>query len=134
VKPHSIYLRKNCILPDQLDPLTQPVGENWRVVEEITAPVFDTMIRRMDWQFLSVLRPYCRRGLGSTEADAAERALARALKRLERQYNAAELIFVRTARFPGFHLASVILQPRHVQQFTLLEVDAEWQRMIVPTR
>ncbi|MGA3033341.1 MAG: hypothetical protein ABSD70_08660 [Terracidiphilus sp.] len=134
MRPGSVYLRKNCILPDRLDPLTQPVGENWKLVEEIAAPVFDTMVRHLDWHFLCVLRPYRRRGFGLTEADAAQRALAKALERLAREYNAAELISVRIAKFLGFHIASVILQPRQIQQFTALEVAAGWHRMIVPSR
>ena len=64
VKPHSVFLRKNCILPDRLDPLTEPVGENWKLVEEITAPVLDTMIRQMGWHFLWVLRPCREEALG----------------------------------------------------------------------
>ena len=134
MRPHSVYLRKNCVLPDRLDPLTQPVGENWKLVEDITAPVFDTMVRHMDWHFLCVLRPYRRRGVGLTETDAARRALARGLQRLAREFNSAELLSLRTAKFPGFHIASVILQPRQIQRFTTLEVAAEWQRMIVPSK
>jgi len=134
LRPHSVYLRKNCILPDRLDPLTQPVGEDWTLIEEITAQVFDTMIRRMGWHFLCVLRPYRRKGFGLTAADAAQRALAHGLNRLARQYNAAELVSVQTAKFPGFFVASVILQPRQIQQYPSLEIAAEWHRMIVPSR
>lgn len=133
MSPHSVYLRRNCRLPDQLDPLTQPFGDSWTLIEEITAPVFETMIRRLDWHFLCVLRPYRRRAFGLTQADAAQRALVRALNRLDRHYNAAELVSVHTAKFPGFHFAKVILQPRVIQQFTPLEITAEWHRMIVPT-
>jgi hypothetical protein len=92
------------------------------------------MIRRMGWHFLCVLRPFCRKGLGGTEIDAAKRALAGALKRVARQYNAAELVSIQTRRYPGFHITKVILQPRLIQQFTSFEIAADWQRMIVPTR
>jgi GNAT superfamily N-acetyltransferase len=134
VNAHSVFLRKWCILPDRLDPLRKPVGENWTLVEEITAPVLDAMIRRTGWHFLCVLRPYSRRGFGLTEADAVQRALASALERMARRFNAAELIAVQATRYPGFYVASVILQPRQIQQFTSLEIAADWHRMIVPTR
>jgi hypothetical protein len=134
LNPHSVFLRKNCILPDRLDPVRDPVSENWSLVAEITAPVLDTMIRRMGWHFLCVLRPFCRKGFGITQADATNRALASALKRVARQYNAAELVSIHSRRYPGFHIAAVILQPRQVQQFTSLEIAADWHRMIVPTR
>jgi hypothetical protein len=134
MNPLSVFLRNGCVLPDRLDPVRNPVCENWSVVAEITAPVLDTMIRRMGWHFLCVLRPFCRKGFGVTEEDATKRALAGALKGVERQYNTAELVSVQTRRYPGFYVAAVKLQPRHIQQFTSLEIAADWQRMIVPTR
>jgi hypothetical protein len=134
LNPHSVFLRKGCVLPDRLDPLKKLVSEDWNVVEEITAPVLDTMIRRMGWHFLCMLRPFRRNGFGLTEADAAERALAGGLKRVARKYNAAELVSVQTKRYLGVHVAVVTLQPRQVQQFTSLEIDANWHQMIVPTR
>ena len=103
-------------------------------VEEITAPVLDTMIRRMGWHFLCVLRPYRRRGYGLTEADAAQRALAGALKRLARQYNAAELVSVQATKYPGFHVANVTLQPRLIQQHTWLDFPDERHPQTVPAR
>ena len=134
MNPHSVFLRKGCVLPDRLNPVRDPVCENWSHVAEIPAPALDTMIRRMGWHFLCVLRPFCRRGFGITDADAAQRALAGALKRVARQYNAAELVSVQSRKYPGFYVAAVILQPRQIQQFTSLEIAADWQRMIVPTR
>ena len=134
MNPHSVFLRKGCILPDRLNPLQNPVCENWSVVAEITAPVLDTMIRRMGWHFLCVHRPFRHRGFGTTEADATRRALAGALEHVARQYNTAELVSIQAKRYLGFYIAAVILQPRQIQQFTSLEIAADWQRMIVPTR
>ncbi|MGA2571048.1 MAG: hypothetical protein ABSF23_11065 [Terracidiphilus sp.] len=132
MKPHSVFLRKECILPERLDPLTEPVGENWTLVEEITAPVLDTMIRRMGWHFLCVLRPYYRRGFGVTEADAVRRALARALRGVARQYNAAELVSVRATKHLGLHIANVTLQPRLIQQHTWLDFPDKRHPQAVP--
>ncbi|MGA9063212.1 MAG: hypothetical protein WB341_16315 [Terracidiphilus sp.] len=134
MKPHSVFLRKDCILPERLDPLTEPVGENWKQVEEITAPVFDTMIRRMGWHFMCMLRPYYRRGFGITEADAVRRALAHALRGLARQYNAAELISVQATKYLGLHIANVRLQPRLIQQHTWLDFPDNGHLQAVPER
>ena len=134
VKPHSVFLRKECILPGRLDPLREPVGENWTHVEEITAPVFDTMIRQMGWHFLWMHRPCSRRGFGLTQEDAARRALARALKGVARRFNAAELVSIRAAKYPGFHIAKVTLQPRQIQQYTWLEIAENWHQVAVPIR
>ena len=134
VKPHSVFLRKECILPDRLDPLREPVGENWTLVEEITAPVFDTMIRQMGWHFEWVDRPCRRRGFGLTEEDAARRALARALRGVARRFNAAELVTVQAKKVLGFHTAHVTLQPRQIQQYTWLEIAENWHQFVVPVR
>ena len=134
MKPHSVFLRKECILPDRLDPLREPVGENWTLVEEITAPVFDTMIRQMGWHFEWVDRPCRRRGFGLTEEDAARRALARALRGVARRFNAAELVTVQAKKVLGFHTAHVTLQPRQIQQYTWLEIAENWHQFVVPVR
>ena len=134
MNPHSVFLRKGCVLPERLDPVQESVSENWLHVAEISAPVFETMIRRMGWHFLCMLRPFCRKGFGRTEADATQRALGGALKRVARKYNAAELISVKARKYPGFHTAAVTLQPRQIQQQTSLEIVADWHQMIVPTR
>ena len=69
----------------------EPVGEHWTLVEEITAPVFDTMIRQQGWHFLWMHRPSRRRGFGLTREEATERALTGALKGVAKRFNAAEL-------------------------------------------
>jgi len=134
VKPHSIFLRKECILPERLDPLTEPVGENWKLVEEITAPVLDTMIRRMGWHCMWVGRPCSRRGFGLTEEDAVEGALARALRSVARRFNAAEFVSVQAARHLGLHTAIVTLQPRQIQEHSWLDIAEERHPQTVPAR
>ena len=134
MKPHSVFLRKDCVLPEPLDPLTEPAGENWTRVEEIPAAVFDTMIRQKGWHFLWVDRPRKRKGLGLTEKGAAKRALALALKGVERRFNAAELIDAQATKYPGFYVASVTLQPRQIQQYTWLEIAEDWHQLAVPVR
>ena len=134
MKPHSIFLRKDCVLPEPLDPLTEPVGENWMRVEEIAATVFDTMIRQKGWHFMQVDRPRKRKGMGLTENSAAKRALARALNRVGKRFNAAELIDVQATKYPGFYVASVTLQPRQIQQYTWLEIAGDWHQLAVPVR
>ncbi|MGO8758643.1 MAG: hypothetical protein ACLQG3_11010 [Terracidiphilus sp.] len=134
MKPHSVFLRKQCILPERLDPLTEPAGENWTLVEEITAPVLGTMIRQMGWHFLSVHPPRSRKGFGLTEEGAAQRALARALRGVAKQFNAAELVSVQITKSLGLHFANVTLQPRQIQQYTWQDIADNWHRWVVPAR
>ena len=134
MKPHSVFLRKTCILPDRLDLLREPAGEDWTLVAEIPASVFDTMVRQMGWHFLWVHHPCTRRGFGLTQKAATQRALMRALKGVARRFNAAELIEVAANRYIGFYTANVTLQPRQIQQYTSLEITGGWHRLAVPLR
>ena len=122
MKPHSIFLRKGCILPDRLDPLQKPVAANWSLVEAIPAPVFDTMIRQAGWHFMWMQGSCSRRGFGVEREKAIDRALRRALKGVAKRFNAAELESVHVTRYPGFHMVNVTLQPRHIQQHTTFDI------------
>jgi len=133
VKPHSVFLRTGCSLPQYLDPLTAPVGEKWTLVEEITAPDFDTMIRRMGWHFMWVAPACSRMGLGTTEEGAIKRALARALAGVTRRFNAAELVSVQANRSPGVHIAIVTVQPRLIQH-SWLDIAGDAHPQTVPAR
>jgi hypothetical protein len=121
LKPHSVFLRNECILPKRLDPLREPVGDGWMRVEEIPASVFDTMIRQAGWHFMWILRPSARRGFGITQDAATHRALIRALRGVASRFNAAELDSVRVAKYPGFYIANVTLQSRQIQEHTSLD-------------
>ncbi len=132
--PHTVFLRNKCELPRPLDPLTEPVGEHWSRVEEITAPVFDTMIRQKGWHFMPVDHLCTRTGFGLTESAAIQRALLRTLNRVAGRFNAAEFIAAGATRYPGFYIARVTLQPRQLQQYTWLEIAGDWQQLPAPAR
>jgi len=72
-----------------------------------------------------VLPACARRGLGASPEAAANRALARALGSVPRQFNAAELDSVRVTKYPGFCIANVTLQSRQIQEHTSLDQVAE---------
>jgi hypothetical protein len=121
VKRHSVLLRKGCVLPGRLDPVREPFGDNWMLVEEIMASVFDTMIRQAGWHCVWMRGSCTRRGFGLTEEDATRRAMTRALKAIPKRFNAAEFDSVKVANYPGFYVANVTLRPREIQQYTSLD-------------
>jgi hypothetical protein len=125
VKRHSVLLRKGCILPGRLDPVREPFGDNWMLVKEIMASVFDTMIRQAGWHSMWMPGSCERRGFGLTPENATRHALARALNAVPRQFNAAELDSVQIARYLGFCVARVTLHSREVQQYSPLELAHE---------
>lgn len=66
-----------------------------------------------------------RRGFGHTQDDASDHALVRALSRIARRFNAAELDSVLVTKYPGFYIANVTLQPRQIQQHASLDTFDE---------
>jgi hypothetical protein len=121
VKLHSVFLRAGCILPERVTPRQRTFAEHWILVEEIAAPVFDTMIRQAGWHFIWLAGGCSRRGCARTQEAAIDHALARALKAGTRHCNAAELESLEVMRFPGFHVAHVTVQPRQIQKHASLE-------------
>lgn len=118
---HSIFLRNDCILPNRLDPQLEPIGGDWSRVEDLPAQVLDTMIRQAGWRFMWISDSCVRRGFGGSRDSATSCALTRALKGIAQRFNAAELESVQVAKWLGFHIATVGLQPRQIQQQTSLD-------------
>jgi hypothetical protein len=134
MKLHSVFLRRECVLPDRLDPRLQPVGEEWSVVEEIPALIFDTMIRQAGWHFMWLQEACSRRGIGLTEEVAIRRALSRALKGVAKRFNAAELDSIQIKQYPGFQVATVTVQTLQIQRHASLKIAAGHHPQAVPAR
>ncbi len=113
---HSVFLRKGCLLPNPLNPLQEPIGDNWTIVEDLPALVFDSMIRQTGWHFMWLQGSCARRAFGIDRQGAADRALVHALNGIAMRFNAAELDSVQVAKFLGFHIATVTVQPRQIQE------------------
>lgn len=120
---HSVFLRKDCVLPDPLSPLCVPFGEQWTHVEEISSSVFDIMIRQAGWHFIWISGSCSRRGCGWTRAKAIENALGRALGAVSKQSNAVDFDFVYVTKYLGLHVAIVTVQRRRIQEHSMLEAE-----------
>jgi len=129
---HSVFLRNGCILPGRLDPCTQPISDDWSIVEEIPALVFDTMIRQAGWHFMWLRGPCSRLGIGLTQEAAVRRALARALKGISKRFNAAELDSFQITQYPGFQIANVTVQTIQIQQQSSMNTLSEQSSQPAP--
>jgi len=134
MKRHSVFLRKGCDMPPHFDLAQQPCADGWMLLEEIEAPVLDTMIRHAGWHFVCLQAPYSRSGVGLSRDEAVHQALTRGLKGLKASFNAAELESIQVSNYPAFHIAKVTLQSRHIQQHTCLEMTLENDAQIAAAR
>ena len=94
------------------------MGANWGLVEEISAPVFDTMIRQAGWHFMWMKGASSRKGFASKEEEATHHALIHALDGVGKRFNGAELESVKVKKHFGLYFSTVTLQPRQIQQQT----------------
>jgi hypothetical protein len=90
------------------------------------------MIRDAGWYFIRVQRPCSQIGFGLTRDEATYRALARALRYVQRGCNAAELNSVQIKKFPGFHIAKLRMQLCQIQQHTSRDTADERHPVAVP--
>jgi hypothetical protein len=90
------------------------------LVKGFSAVAFEARIRNAGWHFMWIVGSHSRRGFGRTREKAVRCALERALKVTAKRFNSAELDSFQIRRFYSFHMAKVILQPRQIQQQTLL--------------
>jgi hypothetical protein len=125
MKRHSMFLRKECELPPQFDLAQRQCADNWMLLDQIDAPVLETMIRHVGWHLLCLRESYSRSGVGLSGNEAVHEALARALKGVRMHFNAAELESIEVFSYPVFHIATITLQPRNIQQHTPLETAVE---------
>lgn len=119
--PQTIFLRKECSLPDHLCLQQEAVDDSWVQVKEIGASALELMIRQTGWHFMHVQGSSSRISVGLTYDGVIHQALVSALKGIACRFNAAELESIHMSKYPGFHIARVTLQPRKIQQYTALD-------------
>ena len=125
MKPHVIFLRNACLLPDGLDLAPKHFSEAWMSVEETTSAALDLKVRSAGWNFIWLKDVCSRFAVAQTETVAVAKAIDRALKTIKSGFNAAEFDSLRVLRFPGFRVAKVTLHARQIQQDPLLSLSRE---------
>jgi hypothetical protein len=125
VKPHSVFLRAQCVLPNDLNLIRNPFNEAWTLAEELTAPALDATIRRAGWHFMWIQGSYARNGFSRTQEVSIHRALEKALAEVPKYFNAAELDCLQVSTYPGFHIASATLHARQIQRHATLDVPSQ---------
>jgi hypothetical protein len=121
VKPHTVFLREGCVLPEQSDLRQIPFCDGWTEANGTLVTDLDFGIRGAGWHFMWIAGSHLSRGLGRTADAAIHRALVRGLTVVKERFNAAELGSIQTRSFLGFHWAKVTLHTRHIQKQASLD-------------
>lgn len=115
----AVFLRRTCILSDEIDLAQRNFSDEWMSVEETTSATLDAKVRSCGWNFIWVKDHCSRFAFGRTDKLAVAKATAHALDHVKRRFNTAELGEVRVSRHPGFRAAEVTIHARHIQQEAL---------------
>jgi hypothetical protein len=124
VKPHTVFVRNGCILPDHFDLRQELFSKGWAEVIGVLVSELDASIRNAGWHFMWIADSHSSRALGGTPETAVHRALVRALREVHGRSNAAELGSFRITSCLGLYIAKVTLYARHIQKHTSLDSEA----------
>jgi hypothetical protein len=125
VKPHAIFLRAECVLPDGLNLAQEQFCKAWMSIEDTTSIVLDEKVRTAGWHFMWLADTCSYSGVSRMATSAVNKAIIGALKRIQGRFNAAELDSIKISKYPGFHVAKITLHTRHIQQQTSLSLIDE---------
>jgi hypothetical protein len=115
-----MFLRVGSVLPDGLDLAQEHFCKEWMSVDDTTAAALDRKVRSVGWYFMWLHSSYSRFGIGRGATSAIGKATTRALNRVKRRFNAAELDLVNVSKYPGFQIARVTIHARQIQEGPLL--------------
>ena len=115
-----MFLRTGCTLPDGLDLNQEQFCEKWMSVKDTISMALDVKIRNAGWHFMWLPDVCSRFGFGLTAKSATDRAVTRALNRVKRRFNAAELDSIEVSKYPGFQVAKITIYARQIQRSSSL--------------
>ncbi len=116
-----MFLRAECTLPEGLHLAQRRFNETWMSVEE-TPATLDFKVREAGWNFIWLKESCSRSAVAQTEEFAVAKALSRALKKIKRGFNAAELGALEVSKYPGCSVARVTLHAHQIQQDALISL------------
>lgn len=125
MKPHAIFLRAECVLPDGLHLAQKQFCKTWMSIEDTTSAVLDEKVRAAGWHFMWLADTCFYSGVSRMATSAVNKAIIGALKRIQTRFNAAELDSIKISKYPGFQVAKITLHARHIQQQTSLGLIEE---------
>lgn len=126
LKPGTLLVRTNTVLPKSLARDEQVVFPDWKVIRNIDAATMERQAKEIGWHFFFVVPPLEAGALAHTR----ERALIKALKRILasaelRKLNAIEITSVKAVGFWIAHGACIEANARHIAQKPILSDEQQ---------
>lgn len=111
-----VYLRKQCILPPDIDLQQSSVDEDWNAVPEISGYDLNDRVLEKGWHCIWVSGEYSRVGIGRSPEAASSKAVRATLNAVSGSWNAAEIDSISIASYMAFSVARVTIHARQIQK------------------
>jgi hypothetical protein len=119
----TILSRATVKLPDDLKLATEDFQEDWRFLRSGDVHWMDKNVRKSGWHFIWIAEPSQRSGVGQTAQAAIAAALKLALRRINPDFNAANIDSIELTQYPWFFIAKVRVYPYQIQQDAVLQIS-----------
>ena len=115
----QMLLRTDAKLPEQLSLQGTRLNSTWLLLEE-DAHTLDKYVRAAEWHFFWLSHEVQAWALALDEQAALEAALRKAVGKIDRRYNAAEIIAIKRRKLLGIYFCRVHVSVRHIQPGPIL--------------
>jgi hypothetical protein len=119
----TVLSRVTVKLPDDLKLAMEDFQEGWRFVRSGDVHWMDTKVRKSGWHFIWIAEPSQRSGVGQTAQAAIAGALKLALRRVNPDFNAANIDRIELKQYPWFFIAKVRVYPYQIQQDAVPQIS-----------
>ena len=107
-------------MPPGLALIQEPFCESWMSLENITTAALQIKVRNAGWYFTLLAEAHSCLGIDQTIESACNKAIALALNKVQQRFSVAELSLLKITKYPGFHIARVVLQTLQIEQHVSL--------------
>lgn len=119
VAEKQVFVRRSAALPNQLRVERIIAHDNWGVLAG-DADAVEKQVRAANWHFFWITSEARGWAIADSKEAAADAALRKALRRIDRSCNAAEVVSLQHRSWCGLHFCQVRLRIRHIQQEVVL--------------
>ena len=125
LKQHTTFLRESIVLPEGISFTGETFCEGWTLLESGDASWLDTAIRSAGWNSFVLTKKHWRSGFGPYSQNALQKTVRLALRKIDRNHNAAEIEHVEVTKYLWFYLAKISILARQIQRSPFLDMVAD---------
>jgi hypothetical protein len=117
IKPGTILITEDALLPEFLLLESEPYAYGWRLVKKLDSNGLDQIISQAGWNFFYIAGVIETNAFGSDEKKTTRKAIKRIIANLKsKNFNCLEITRVAAKRSLGLPYVSVSAHSRHIQE------------------